>query len=308
MNDIHIILHCLPREIDDLERIVNQLKISSHYLEKNDKVVLDFTLNLSDYYTDWSASKLPKDFFVEKYKVMESKSDWTHKYIFEINDGESNRCLGINDKRRNSIREYNPKNFMYLDTDVFFSQFNLAYMFRALDNIKDEYYILNSQILRLWDDGWNIISNDRYIPMGIESKIWLKYDPYGLDSEVYNYLSEVKIKKLNDFKFGGGWFNLFSSNLLKYIDIPDSFGSYGLDDTFIFECAGIMSKSGYNINQYILDNMLVCENRKYRDLNPYLPYISDLTNSDEFKQKFRVVAQKHYREEVNKFIRGKINE
>ena len=54
--------------------------------------------------------------------------------------------------------------------------------------------------------------------------------------------------------------------------------------------------------------MLVCENRKYRDLNPYLPYISDLTNSDEFKQKFRVVAQKHYREEVNKFIRGKINE
>ena len=69
-----------------------------------------------------------------------------------------------------------------------------------------------------------------------------------------------------------------------------------------------MSKSGYNINQYILDNMLVCENRKYRDLNPYLPYIADLTNSDEFKQKFRVVAQKHYREEVNKFIKGKINE
>ena len=36
MNDIHIILHCLPREIDDLERIVNQLKVSSHYLEKKD--------------------------------------------------------------------------------------------------------------------------------------------------------------------------------------------------------------------------------------------------------------------------------
>ena len=118
MNDIHIILHCLPREIDDLERIVNQLKISSHYLEKNDKVVLDFTLNLSDYYTDWSASKLPKDFFVEKYKVMESKSDWTHKNIFDI-EISKNKCLGINDKRRISI--YDGLDFdylMYLDVSV----------------------------------------------------------------------------------------------------------------------------------------------------------------------------------------------
>ena len=76
-------------------------------------------------------------------------------------------------------------------------------MFRALDQITEEYYILTSQILRLWDEGWNIISNDRYIPMGYDSKIWLKYDPFKLDSEVYQYLDKVKVKKLNGFKFGG---------------------------------------------------------------------------------------------------------
>ena len=128
MSSLHIILHCLPREIDDLERIVNQLKTSSHYLRKNDEVILDFTLNLSKNYTDWDKSLLPKDFFIEKYEVMKAKSDWTSKNIFEINDVDDDRCLGINDKRRNSIREHQADNFMYLDTDVFFSQYNLSHM------------------------------------------------------------------------------------------------------------------------------------------------------------------------------------
>ena len=298
MSDLHIILHCLPREIDELERIVNHLKRSSHFLSPDDEVILDFTLNLSDKLTDWETSQLPKEFFADKFEMMKQKCDWTFKNIFEIND--SNRCLGINDKRRNSIRENNPKNFMYLDTDVYFSMFNLSYIFRALEQINNEYYILNSQLLRLWDSSWNMISNERYIPMGYDSKIWLKYDPFKLDSEVFEHSSTIGIKELNGFKFGGGWFNVFSANLLKEIDIPDSLSSYGLDDTFVEEGCRMMQQKGYDIKQYILDNMLVCENRRYRDLNPYVNFITDKTNSDEFKQAYRDNANKHYPNELQK--------
>ena len=298
MSDLHIILHCLPREIDELERIVNHLKRSSHFLSPDDEVILDFTLNLSDKLTDWETSQLPKEFFADKFEMMKQKCDWTFKNIFEINDG--NRCLGINDKRRNSIRENNPKNFMYLDTDVYFSMFNLSYIFRALEQINNEYYILNSQLLRLWDSSWNMISNERYIPMGYDSKIWLKYDPFKLDSEVFEYSSTIGIKELNGFKFGGGWFNVFSANLLKEIDIPDSLSSYGLDDTFVEEGCRMMKQKGYDIKQYTLDNMLVCENRRYRDLNPYVNFITDKTNSDEFRQAYRDNANKHYPNELQK--------
>ena len=230
--------------------------------------------------------------------MMKQRCDWTSKNIFEIND--SNRCLGINDKRRNSIRENNPKNFMYLDTDVYFSMFNLSYLFRTMEQIDNEYYILNSQLLRLWDESWNMISNDRYIPMGYDSKIWLNYDPFKLDSEVFEYSSTIGIKELNGFKFGGGWFNVFSSNLLKLIDVPDSLSSYGLDDTFVEEGCRIMKQKGYDIKQYTLDNMLVCENRKYRDLNPYVNFITDKTNSEEFKQGYRDNVNKYYPEELRK--------
>ena len=125
MNKLQIILHCLPREIDEVERICNHLQRSSHFLDKDNKVVLDFTLNISNTLTDWSKSKLPKEFFIEKWKMMEQRSDWTHKNIFEINTDDT--CLGCNDKRRNSIRKYsdNVTHFMYLDTDVHFSIYNL---------------------------------------------------------------------------------------------------------------------------------------------------------------------------------------
>ena len=74
-NDLHIILHCLPREIDELERIVNHLKRSSHFLDRDDEVILDFTLNLSDKLTDWETSKLPKEFFADKFELMKQRCD-----------------------------------------------------------------------------------------------------------------------------------------------------------------------------------------------------------------------------------------
>ena len=300
MNSLQIILHCLPREIDEVERICNHLQRSSHFLQNNDKVILDFTLNVSDVLTDWDKSKLPKDFFIEKWKMIEQRSDWTHKNIFEINTDET--CLGCNDKRRNSIRQYSDDvtHFMYLDTDVHFSIYNLSYIFRAIEQIKNEYCIISSQLLRLWDDGWDIISNDRFIPMGYDSKIWLKFDPFGIDSEVLNHSDNLSLKEIPYIKFGGGWFNVFSSNLLKLIDVPDSLSSYGLDDTFVEEGCRMMQQKGYDIKQYTLDNMLVCENRKYRNLNPYVNFITDKTNSDEFKQHYRDNANKYYPEELRK--------
>ena len=72
-NKLQIILHCLPREIDEVERICNHLQRSSHLLNKDDEVILDFTLNISDKLTDWKNSKLPKEFFVEKWKMMEKR-------------------------------------------------------------------------------------------------------------------------------------------------------------------------------------------------------------------------------------------
>ena len=84
MSRLHFISHCLPREIDDFDRMLDHLHRSSHFLQEGDEVVLDTTLNLSDELTDWDNSLIPKKYFEEKWKMMQEKSDWTTKNYFDI--------------------------------------------------------------------------------------------------------------------------------------------------------------------------------------------------------------------------------
>ena len=57
-----IVIHILPREIDQCYRLIHDLKRASYFLG-DDEIILDLTLNLSDHYTDWNNSQLSKDFF-----------------------------------------------------------------------------------------------------------------------------------------------------------------------------------------------------------------------------------------------------
>ena len=103
-----IILHILPHEIDWFEWQAKQLKIGNIYIE--DKVIIDATLNLN--LVNWNESKLSKQFFIDKFLQIK---ELLHEYelLFDIN--KDGTCLGINDKRRDSIRKYTPDNFIYLD-------------------------------------------------------------------------------------------------------------------------------------------------------------------------------------------------
>ena len=306
MARLHIISHCLPREIDDFDRMLDHLHRSAGFLEEGDEVVLDATLNLSDKLTNWEESKIPKDYFLAKWEMMERKADWTHKNIFDVVD--DNSVLGCNDKRRNSIRKYadTTSHFTYMDCDIFFPMFMLGYIFRTLEQITNKYHIVNPQILKLWDASWDVISNDRWRHYGFDSFIRKSYDHYSLDKECFDYLDEVSIKPIPTIKFGGGLFTTFSSNLLSLVDIPDTFPGYGLDDTFVATCCQHMLQSNYDIKQYVIENIIVMENKKYKFENPYVKLLSDNTLGDGgnvMKKEFLKIAEANFNDECQKFTR-----
>ena len=194
---------------------------------------------------------------------------------------------------------------MYLDLDVFFSSLNLKYLFDSLKAIKNEYSIISSELVKLWDSSWDILTNKNYL--NYEYGYFKELDPYSIEQISLNnvFSNEVSLNQIPNIKFGGGWFNTFSSNLLKLIDIPDSLGPYGLDDTFIMQGASIMKSKGYDISQYVLQGMVVCENIKYSlyDLNPYKDYIYDNSFDNKgrnFKQKYRENSNKNFTLEIQK--------
>jgi len=284
-----IVIHVLPQEIDWFEWQIKQLKQGSYYLENDDQVIIDVTLNLN--LVNWKQSKLPKQLFIDKFLQIEKLCDWCEtQFIID----EENKCLGCDDKRREAIRSTQADNILYLDSDVLFKPELLKYMMDSAKVIPNEYYLISPQIIKLWDDSWDCLVHQDYLNSP-PSQEYKNADPY---SVILSQSQEISIKPINRFKFGGGWFNLLSTKLLKLTDMPDSFGPYGVDDTYVMLCCNVMKQKGYDVQQYVLEGMIIAENLKYR-WNPYNSLLSLINRQDEFRKQ----AERNLNKEVKNFLK-----
>jgi hypothetical protein len=99
------------------------------------------------------------------------------------------------------------------------------------------------------------------------------------------------------FKFAGGWMTCLSGDLVRRIGVPESFGHYGYEDTFIMWGAEkLMKTTDINIQQFKIKNLVVCENYKYRNNSHYINNISAFDKREEYKQ----IAESNFNEELNK--------
>jgi len=282
-----IVLHLLPQEIDWFEWQSKQFKLGSYYI--SDEVIIDVTLNLN--LVDWNQSQLPKQFFIDKFNQIKTLWDWDQpQFIID----EENKCLGCDDKRRESIRSTTADNILYLDSDLLFKPELLSYMIESAKLVEQEYYIISPQTVRMWDESWDVITNQQYLSTPANMETYYANDPFEI---IMHEHSDVNLKPINQFKFGGGWFNLLSTKLLKLTDIPDSFGPYGIDDLYVMICCDILKQKGHDVQQYVLENTAVIENFKYR-WNPYKNYLYLINRQDEFRHQ----AESNLNLEIQNFI------
>ena len=283
---IQIVIHTLPQEIDQLEQLLIRLKYNSIYLSNNESILVDVVLNCN--LIEWDSSLIPKSFFINKFKQLEQLTKTWANTKFEINeDGTIQGCVS---HRRQSIRQSQADALLILDTDIFFNDTLLYFINHAIDTLKntDEYFILTPQTTPMWDDSWNLIVNQSFN----DNIHFQKRDPY----KYLQNLGEVTVRPINGFKFGGGWATVISAPLAKKINVPDSLGHYGLEDTFIMYCSYILKEQGINVTQYILENQIIVEDHLYR-FNPYKDYLTIINKQEEFKK----IAHENFQNELNKF-------
>lgn len=288
----HIIVHVLPFEIDRFEHQIFELNKNSKFLSPDDKVTIDATLNVNDSLVDWSSSKISKQYFIDRFEKLKTICGWA-TVLFDVS--ANNECLGVDDKRRTAIRKYASEcdNFIYLDNDMFYPNTTLKYMMDAAKLIPNKYWILSPQSNMLWDPSWNVLVNESY--MNVRHSDLHTMDPFEIFTKDYG---EIEIVPINTFKFGGGWFNMLSSKLLAYTDIPDALGPYGLDDTFVIDACMIMRGMGIDVQQYVVKNLVVTQNYKHELHRVYLDHITFNMN---MKQEFARKSAIYYRDEVTKF-------
>lgn len=285
----NIIIHVMPNEIDWFEKISDSLLRNSIYLndEESKNVTLDVTLNLSKDLYDYSQFKIPTDFFELKFNFIKDKLNQSFSTNFNIErDG---LIHGINDKRRDSIRKFADLYdiFIYIDNDMVFPDHTLSYLLNSAQLLlknKEEYFIITPEITKFWDNSWDIITNKTYIPLPYNYRdsfnTFCLYNTVDIESI---YLEKNKTK----CKFGGGWLNAFSSKLLKFTDIPDSLGSYGEDDTYVMFASDIMNSFNLQVNQYIIRNLIVSEEGKFRT-KIYDNFLPKIKNNQEVRHQANI--------------------
>lgn len=268
---IHVVTHILPQEIDQLESLLQLMKRSSRYLDKDDYLV---EVVLNPHLTDWNTSKLDINFFTSKFSALEDLTKSWANTKFEISDGN---ILGCNDIRRKALRTSTAEYIMYLDADNMFSETFLYYAKEYCNHLyeQDGYNILIPEVTRMWDSTWDMIVNEEYINEPANHESYYSRDPYLLPVP-----TTVAAYPVSGFKFAG-WGTCIPTKLRDIVDIPDSLGSYGLDDTFIMTVCELLKYKGVNVQQYVLKGETIIENNKFRT-NPYKNYITTIDRKDEF--------------------------
>ena len=291
-----ISIFCLPYEIDELENTLKQLKKASYYIDNKIEWVLDVTMTVSNKIINWDKSSLPKKYFIDKFSKLSSHTDWCIK---EFKTSET--ILGCVSQRRSSLINHTDADyFIWLDTDIIFDERTLSYIQMAMESTNKEYInsIITPELVRIWDDSCDVLVNEQFIDEPFDYN--QTNDPYK-DSGIKGDISIETVLNSNSpqsrFKFAGGWFTCISGALLQRIGIPESFGHYGFEDTFVMVCSEkLMRETDIQITQFKVKNLVVCENYKYRDNHHYLNGLSAFDRREEFKK----IANDNWQTEVMK--------
>ena len=148
----------MPWEIDYALLSFSQFKKSKYYFSNEDNINIETVLNLSSYTIDWNNSKLPKEFFIEKYnQISNLLTDYNH--IKKIYDGD--KIYGHLNLQKECI---SPEIDYYIAVcpDMYFSEHLLAYLIEGAKSVKNKYFVITPQISKLWDNSWDILVNPLY--------------------------------------------------------------------------------------------------------------------------------------------------
>ena len=289
-----ITIFAMPQELEDLALTLNMLKRNSVFRERDIDYKVEITMCLSDELTNWEESTLPKDY------VWQRSAELCKKYLgwceYELRIETESEILGCVSQRRYSLNN-NPDAdfFIWLDCDFTFKDTTLFYVSSAFKMLKEggiDNFLVTPQFVKQWDSTWDVIVNERF---------WNEPLNYHEGTDVYEdtlpEYGEVGVKEIQSIKFAGGWFTCLSGELLRKTGIPESFGHYGLEDTYVTECMNIMKSQNDYMSQFIIENLVIAESYTQRPNETIKSFIKSKNRKEEFTK----IATDNFRNELKNF-------
>jgi hypothetical protein len=243
--NIKIKYHLMPWEIDYALLTFTQLKKSLYHLSKEDNIEIASVLNLSSYIINWDKSKLPKEYFIQKYQDI-SKILEGYKHTPKIYDGD--KLYGHLDFEKEIISS-EVDYYISICPDICFSEYALGYLIESAKQINNKYFIVTPQISKVGDADWDEITNPYF--RNIPYKDYLKvnvFDVYNIN----NLETHRNLYPLLKSKFAG-WFDLYSKSVVEELcPFQEDWAGYGPWDLYAIILTNLLKSQGVDFEQYLI--------------------------------------------------------
>lgn len=293
-----IVIHVLPTELLNLRRILKDLEESVNIVYDNidaqDVVINIFvTLNISDTIMTF----IDKSIFISYYNSI--FNEFSTKLKLHFNTSDDLNIAGTTAQKRSVINnDLDSDIFIFLDPDIYFPSVLLYYMISSVKLVCNDtdMFVITPNTMRLWDNTWDCLTHRNYISNDFKS--YKTTDPLIANRQE---ITDINLKEIPTFKFGCGWFTLYSRNFVQFIGIPDSFGDYASEDTYMMECAKLLQTNGYNIKQYVIDGLFIVEDYIHRP-----EFNAQLVRYNLNKTGLKTHNSPVFIEEIHNFINNKL--
>jgi hypothetical protein len=236
----------MPWELDYALLTFTQLKKSKYHLPKDVEITINTVLNLSSYLINWEESKIPKEYFIEKYNTL-SLLLKDYKHNSRIYKGD--KLYGFFDLQRDSISE-ETTHYVHLCPDIYFSEYVLTYLIESAKIITNKYFIITPQTSKVGDNDWDRITNPKY--MDIPYSDYLTVDTFDIRYDNKNSNEEIGLLPLSNSKFAG-WMDLYNKAFYEELcPIQDDWVGYGPWDYYSMMLSNFCKLNNVDFQQYLL--------------------------------------------------------
>jgi len=272
--NIKITYHIMPWEIDYALLTFTQLKKSKYYLPEDVNITIDSVLNLSSHLINWGESKLPKEYFIEKYNTLSILLDcYTHNK--KIYDG--NELYGHLDLQHDCI---SPETDFYISIcpDIYFSEQVIFYLIEAAKQISNKYFVITPEISKLWDYTWDEITSPQY--MDIPYNKWDTVDVFNIQYNNKISNQEISLRTTQKSKWAG-WCDLYNKAFYEELcPFLDEWKGYGPWDWYSMIISDYVKQQGVDFEQYVLQGETIFEYSvgplRGENINGFSKYYKDM--------------------------------
>jgi len=252
--NIKILIHFMPWEIDYALLSFTQLKKSKYYIPADINITINSVLNLSSNLINWDKSKLPKEYFIEKYNTLSILLD-CYNHNKKIYDGDE--PYGGLDLMKNSYTT-DIDHYINICPDMYFSEHLLSYLVQAASAVTNKYFVITPQICRMWDESWEILTHPKFA-VGPHHGWEKTTDIFDVDNYLHVTDEVTQLTPIFQHKWAG-WFDLYSKQFYEeLVQVPSDWSGYGAWDYYGMRVSSIAKQQGYDFQQYRLDGQIIFE-------------------------------------------------